>query len=951
MEKIKSLFVTIAFVFLISGGCIPSVYAKGIFSASKSSGGIAKLGKYTAQDLIVRRQYERAKEILNADNVNEIDSAGNTALHCAAEMDNGELVEYLLSIGADSSIRNRCGDTAIHIAVNNKCAIAAGILAKIGNDIFTKDAVGESAIVIALSKGGAVMSAVINETTAQILDSSANTILHYIVLAGNEAALDDYIRKNLPLSPQNSEGKTPLMLAWNQAGSFAVVKAGAKLVLAGARLTQGDLSYFESALKSGDMMMRFSSGQTPLYIAATRGHAGVVAYIVKELPARSFAGTLSSILSVRGKNGETPLHKAVLGGNLDVVRLLLESGADANISDDTGRTPALLPVSGSDRYEIFRVLLEHGASFSLTDKNGNGIFHVASESGYEKKLLEFFLQSNIPVDKKNNKGVTPLSIAVERKNPEHILFYTKNGADINSYDNAHSSPLTKALSDDSCEMTKLLVTKASVGLRDEHKNSLLEIAVMQKASLESISYLVSLGSDLNAQNDNGDTALFFAALQNRKDVGELLLSHGADIFAPNKQNNSPLRVAFTKGEEVLGWLINAKNINSCDKNQNTPLHFEAAWKNDFAVSYLLEKGAKVGLKNAFGETPLFSAVKSDSVSTMELLLDGGSDFKSKKGGFDNQMNTLLHTATIWNAMRAAQKIISLGIDVNAPNGLGMTALCYACAADNIKMVRFLIENGADVNISDSDGLTLLMKAVRDGNKSLVSLLIESGADVSAQDSQKKTSYHYAAHFSSPEIIELLLNGGANPLAKDDSGESPFSISLLRDNMISLSVLGKNTEIADDNGETPAHIAVRNKVNAAFLSLLVKNGFPIDKADSSEKTPLRIAVESGLRPLALFLLSQGANPFQKTADGECALSDALKCGNIQILDGIVKYNSARTDGKKEGILHYAARYADEETVRHLVDLGVLKKSLRNSDGDTPEKLAQRLKRPEIAKLLK
>ena len=267
------------------------------------------------------------------------------------------------------------------------------------------------------------------------------------------------------------------------------------------------------------------------------------------------------------------------------------------------------------------------------------------------------------------------------------------------------------------------------------------------------------------------------------------------------------------------------------------------------------------------------------------------------------------------------------------------------------MVRFLIENGADVNISDSDGLTLLMKAVRDGNKSLISLLIESGADVSAQDSQKKTSYHYAAHFSSPEIIELLLNGGANPLAKDDSGESPFSISLLRDNMISLSVLGKNTEIADDNGETPAHIAVRNKVNAAFLSLLVKNGFPIDKADSSEKTPLRIAVESGLRPLALFLLSQGANPFQKTADGECALSDALKCGNIQILDGIVKYNSARTDGKKEGILHYAARYADEETVRHLVDLGVLKKSLRNSDGDTPEKLAQRLKRPEIAKLLK
>ena len=73
-------------------------------------------------------------------------------------------------------------------------------------------------------------------------------------------------------------------------------------------------------------------------------------------------------------------------------------------------------------------------------------------------------------------------------------------------------------------------------------------------------------------------------------------------------------------------------------------------------------------------------------------------------------------------------------------------------------------------------------------------------------------------------------------------------------------------------------------------------------------------------------------------------------NLELLDAIAKYNSTKTDRQGDGILHYASRTADRETVEHLLALK-LDKSVRNISGETPAQMAARWGRADIAELLK
>ena len=944
MEKLRLPKLPIVLMSLIFVSCLSTGYGSSVSSKKGGWGDSGKKGGYTAQDYIVRRQYDRAKELVTSDNVNSVDSAGNTVLHVAAEMDNAPLVEYLLSLGAHTTIRNRCGDMAIHIAVNNRCAAAASVLSKIGDDVFARDEEGLSAIEIALEKGGDVMAGMINGETARIVDAHGQTILHYIARSRNESAVDDYIAKKLPLSPTDNAGQIPLALSWKDAANADSVRIGAKLVCAGSELVRGAFSYFEDALKSGNMMIRFGDGQTPLSIAATQGHTGIVAYVVRENPNVS----LESILSVRDKNNNTPLHEAVRSGNSDVVRLLLEHGANVNAVGENGKTPVLLSISGNEQYRIYEMLVRHGADVRRGDFDGNTVFHVASASNCPKSVLEFFLSSGAPVDVKNNQGVTPLSVAVANKNRDHVLFYLKNGADCNLYDSHGSSPLTLALAAPSDDMLRLMVTAADAR-PDVYGSSPLIVAVSRKARISAITYFVGLGFDVNARNNDGDSALLVAAAQNRRDVCELLLSKNADIFASNKLNNSPLRVALVRGAEMLDWFIRPGRILSADSSGNTPLHYAAEWKCLESILYLIENGAKAGKKNNAGESPLFSAVKADSVSALELLLSHGAELDSKKGGGDNEQNTLLHAAVRWNSAETAKFLVSLGCDVNAKNAQGMTALDLACEKNSVEMAQSLIAFGADCNTVDSLGRTNLMKALSSGNDEVALLLLDSGADVSVQDSVGRTALHEASVHSSPELIARVRGAGGNPFAHDNAGDTPFSLSLRRDSRVSLSVLGGDGGICDDDGNTAVHAAVRHVVNGAFLSLLHERGFLLDSANNAGETPLFWAVSSQSRVAALFLLSAGASPFARTLSGDCPLVRAFETKDWRIIDGIVAYGAAKTDEKKNTILHYAAQYADTDVVELILSLGKLSPVAKNEAGETPARVAARLKRAEVERM--
>lgn len=902
------------------------------------------------QELIVQGRYDEAKEIFKTKtDINAADEKGDTALHVAARVNEADLVSFLIIKGADTEIRNNEGDTALHVAIKNDAIDAAKVLAIVHGDIFAKDANENSALELALAKGPEWYEAMITSQSGEIRDVDGESIVHYFVKTRDEKAIERCIDVGVPLSVRDNYGLSPLDLAFKSAENAASIRIAAQLLLAGATPVRGNFAYFEDAVRTHNMILRFNDGQTPLHIATIDGHTGIVDYILKE----NTAVRIVDILAAQDISGATPLHEAVRYGRVDIARLLLSAGAKVNAMDSIGKTPILLIIPAGAQNEMYPLLIKSKANVNQKDMYGDTVLHVATMANAPVNTLALLVSNGASVNERNKEGVTPLALAIETKHSEQVRFYAQNGADVYAEDMQGNTPITKALESDTKEMLQTLITASNVASTDSSGNTALHIAISKDAPIDYIRYLVETGADVNARNKNGDSVLFITVQKNRRDAGDLLLEKNADIFATNTQNNSPLRLALTRGGEVQDWLINSKTLNSTDGSGNTPLHYASEWHLNDAVVALIQKGAKLDAQNANGESAVYSAVRGgdDSPSTINILVSNGLVIDSKdKLGRDNLGNTPLHAAVKWNAFSSAKTLVALGVDVDAQNLSGKTALSDACRSAKKDMAILLIRSGADINATDATGRTVLMDAISSSNEDMVRLLLQYKANVQVQEMSGRNAYHEAALTGNIGIINMIRKAGGNPLARDSSGETPFSLVLESDIGVIQAVLGNDTTISDSDGNTPIHIAVQKHAGTRTLTQLLNIGYPASQRNGKGLTALNEAVAKNEKNQALVLLEYGADPYLATTSGENALTAAFKTKNMEILDAIAKYNSTKSDRQGDGILHYAARYADREIVEHLVSLK-LDKTAKNITGETPAQMASRWGRNDIAELLR
>ncbi len=903
----------------------------------------------TIQDLIIQGRYEEAKGIFQSKtDINAVDEDGNTALHIAAQVNEADLVSFLIIRGASTEIKNNMGNTPLHVAIKNDNIESARVLAIVHGDIFAKDAEENTALELALIRGSAWYDAMITPQTGEIRDVDGQTIVHYFVKTLNDQAIDCCIRQQIPLSVKDNNGLTPLHLAFQNAADPLAIQIAAKLITAGADTIGGDYAYFEDAVRTHNVILRFNDGQTPLHIATVSGHTGVADYLLKNhKPVR-----VQDLLQAQDISGATPLHEAVRYGQTDIARLLLQAGAQVDALDSIGKTPFLLIIPEAAQYTMYDTLLAYKANIAQKDMFGDTVLHIATLGKAKTDVLKLLIDKGAPINERNKQGVTPLALAIDQGMEEHVVFYANAGADINAEDQDGNTPLTRALGSESIHMLQTLITKQNISSKDSAGNTPLHIAIMSNSPVDYIKYLIDTGADVNARNKSGDSVLYLAVQKNMRQVGDMLLEKNADIFATNTENYSPLRLALEQGGEVQNWLITSQTLNTTDGSGNTPLHYAAEWKLNNAMLGLIEKGAKVNSINANGESALFSAVKADSASTIHILVENGAVTDSRDNlARDHLGNTPLHAAVRWNALNAAVTLIQLGVDVNAQNMSGKTALSDCCRSGKTEMANLLIINGADVNAADATGRTVLMDTVAGHNEGMLSLLLQSGANPLIQEMSGRNAYHEAALSGNINIIRMIRNAGGNPLSRDSYGETPFSLVLrTNDEKQIKEVLGGNLNIVDSDGNTPVHIAVERKVPAKMLTMLLNMRYPVNQRNGKGVTPLYMAVAENLKTHANLLLERGANPYIATITNDTALSLALKSGNTTLLESIARHAATKTDMQGDGILHYAARIANADTVRYLVGLGLDKKA-KNISGETPAEMAERWQRLDIAELLK
>ena len=439
--------------------------------------------KATLADAAERRDTALVRTMLDSGvNVNAAQADGTTALHWAAYNDDAETAGLLVRKGANVNAVNRYGVPPLSLACTNGSAALVKLLLDAGADANATMKGGETALMVAARSGN--------------LDAVKALLVH--------GAKHD---------TRERRGQTALMWAAAE-GHAAVVRA---LIEAGA-----------------DIHATLDSGFTPFFFAVRGGHLEVVRALLQEgidvnepLRRREKApeGSVDNPSYKPAGRGTSPLLLAVQNGHFELAIALVDAGADPN-DVQTGFTPlhTLTWVrkpdnsdisdpatpTGSGRLtslEFVREIVKRGANVNLRLEKGTPKLPSTS--------------SRIEPE-----GATPFLFAADRSDIPLMKLLVELGAD----------PLLPNFSN-----TTPLMAAAGLGTTEP-----LEEAGEESEALQAVKMLLDLGADINAVDNNGDTAMHGAAYGNYPLVVKLLADRGADpqIWKErNKFGRTPLFIA------------------------------------------------------------------------------------------------------------------------------------------------------------------------------------------------------------------------------------------------------------------------------------------------------------------------------------------------------------------------------------------------------------------------
>ena len=434
------------------------------------------------------------------------------ALIVAARRTDGDAVRTLLAQGADVNTRYGDGTSALHWAVHLDSGDLANLLIAAGADVNAADDHGVTPLSLACLNGSIVLVETLLEAEA---DPNAT----------------------------RTSGETALMTA-ARVGRVDVVRS---LLAAGA-----DPNATEATLGQTALMLAIAENHTPVARVLLEAGAGV---------------------STRTANQFTPLLFAAQQGNIEAAQLLLSTGANVNESAPEG--------IGGNTNARTRFVRETDAHALL----------VAIDSGHDDMAL--FLLDGGADPNHSGAGRTPLHSAVQQRMPEVVLALLQQGANPNvrleralpfvsrriTQDNGltpsvvGSTPFLLAASFGDLESMRILVDGgADPRLTTEDGTTALMAAAgadyvegqdkygrrwfgdnlpLQESALEAVEYVLDLGLDINAVNDDAQTALHGAVYLGGTLLVPLLVERGADIDAINDRGQTAWMIA-AEGEYRAG---------------------------------------------------------------------------------------------------------------------------------------------------------------------------------------------------------------------------------------------------------------------------------------------------------------------------------------------------------------------------------------------------------------
>lgn len=399
-------------------------------------------------------------------------------------------------------------------------------------------------------------------------------------------------------------------------------------------------------------------------------------------------------------DGTTALHWASYRDAGDSAELLIRRGANVNAANDLGVTPLWLACQNGSEAMVRR-LLAADANPNLALLSGETPLMVAARSGYPA-VVEQLIGKGANLDARGTRGQTALMWAVSQKHADVVNVLLAHGVNVHIRSDRQSmvqavtphgylpynrdipfgsdtALLYAARSGDVASAKLLVAAGANVDDRDAWGVSAVTLAA-HSGFVELVEFLLESGADPNADGP-GFTGLHEAIMRRDQRMVSALLDYGADPDAPLR-TWTPLRRSsedFNFDPELVGA---------------TPFWLAARFSEPDVMRLLVQYGADplfvhhaehVVSARTNGEPGAVYETRKESITA--LMAAAGMGGGRAWVRLDRAQNAEL-------TLEAVKLAAELGVDVNAANTDGRTALDVATARKNGAVVAFLLEKGA-----------------------------------------------------------------------------------------------------------------------------------------------------------------------------------------------------------------------------------------------------------------
>jgi len=385
----------------------------------------------------------------------------------------------------------------------------------------------------------------------------------------------------------------------------------------------------------------------------------------------------------------------------------------------------LMWAGNKDNFELVEYLIEKGSDVHIIDDKGNNLQTFTAMGGVtDHRIYDLYMKSGLKLDTPNRKGANIIHyLAQQVSDVKDFDYFLKNGM--------------------------------SLADKDKDNNTVFHYASSQ-GNIELLEQLISKGLDPKAINDNKENALFFAAkgkrrFSNELPVFEYLIKLGLDPKLTNNSGNNLLHylASGNKNELTFNYLIEQNlDIQKLNSEGNTPLMNAAERNNTVGIKALYELTKNKNIVNEKGHSLLTFAIRNKNSELAERLIVQGADFKIVDKSGDNLITHLVATYDQKNRI-----FFKAYFDISMSKGVEVQnkTLHLATAVENEFLLNTLLDAGVDINAKNEDGITALQLAAMKGDHTeFLKFLISKGADKGIKTDFDESVYDLA---KSNELLE------------------------------------------------------------------------------------------------------------------------------------------------------------------------------------------------------